>query len=173
MYRKLGVTLLVAFGFVAGACGGDDGGEAGGEAADTTAAPEMEDEHEGGAFAFGEPADAAEASRVIEVSMLDAMRFDPSEIDVTAGETVTFRVVNIGQLDHDFTLGDEATQQEHEEEMAQAGGTEMHEDPNAVTVEPGQTKELTWRFTRAGELIYGCHIPGHYAAGMLGTITIS
>lgn len=49
----------------------------------------------------------------------------------------------------------------------------MHDEPNAVSLQPGETKELTGTFTSAGELIYGCHEPGHYDAGMRGTLTVT
>jgi uncharacterized cupredoxin-like copper-binding protein len=38
-----------------------------------------------------------------------------------------------------------------------------------VLVEPGQTKELVWKFTKATELDFACNMPGHYEAGMVGT----
>jgi uncharacterized cupredoxin-like copper-binding protein len=48
-----------------------------------------------------------------------------------------------------------------------------HDDPNAISLAPGETKELTWRFVEAGTVEYGCHEPGHYEAGMHGEMTIS
>lgn len=116
-------------------------------------------------FSFGEPADAASADRVIEITASDDFRFDPASIEVSAGETVTFRVTNTGAIPHDFTLGDEATQQSHAEEMEEMPGMEMS-DPNAMALAPGETQELTWHFTEAGDLLIGCHEPGHYEAGM-------
>lgn len=44
--------------------------------------------------------------------------------------------------------------------------------PNVVSVEPGQTGELTFSFAKAGELIIGCHETGHYEAGMKGRIVV-
>lgn len=41
-------------------------------------------------------------------------------------------------------------------------------DPNAMTVPAGETHELTRTFTEAGDILMGCHVPGHYAAGMRG-----
>jgi hypothetical protein len=32
---------------------------------------------------------------------------------------------------------------------------------------------FTWHFTEPGQTRFGCHLPGHYAAGMYGTITVS
>ena len=133
----------------------------------------MEDDH--GDFAFGEAADAADADRVIEIETLDTLKFDPESLEISVGETITFRVTNPGNLPHDFTLADSAGQDEHEEEMAEmiaSGGMAM-DDPNAFAIEPGETKELTWHFEEAGTVLIGCHQTGHYAAGMIATITVS
>jgi uncharacterized cupredoxin-like copper-binding protein len=46
-------------------------------------------------------------------------------------------------------------------------------EPNAFSLEPGETKEMTWHLTEPGELIFGCHQTGHHAAGMLGTLTVA
>lgn len=123
-------------------------------------------------FAFGDPATAEEADRTLEVIATDDLRFDPETVTVAEGETILFRIVNQGQLPHDFTLGDEAAQQEHEEEMAEMGGMEMPDEPNAVAVAAGETKELAWTFTQDGTVLFGCHQPGHYAAGMKGEVTV-
>lgn len=120
---------------------------------------------------FGEPADPADADRVIEITGNDDFSWDPASIEIAVGETVTFRVTNVGAIPHDFTLGDEHMQDEHEEEM-QSGMAHMGDEPNAFVLEPGETKEMTWTFTEAGEVLYGCHQTGHYAAGMVGTITV-
>lgn len=133
----------------------------------------MDDDH--GDFAFGEAADAADADRVIEIETLDTLKFDPDSLEISVGETITFRVTNDGNLPHDFTLADDAGQDEHEEEMAEmiaAGGMAM-DDPNAFAIDPGETKELTWHFEEAGTVLIGCHQTGHYAAGMIATITVS
>jgi uncharacterized cupredoxin-like copper-binding protein len=89
---------------------------------------------------------------------------------VEPGEVVTFVVSNTGEAVHEFTLGDSAMQQEHAEEMAQDG--HLHDGPNVISLEPGETEELTWRFGEAGTVEYACHEPGHYDAGMHGEITI-
>jgi uncharacterized cupredoxin-like copper-binding protein len=125
-------------------------------------------------FSFGSPADASDADRVIEIDANDNFTFGPTNLVVSAGETITFVVTNTGNLPHDFTLGDQETQDEHEAEMAEmmAGGEMAHTDHNAVVVDPGETQELTWHFSEAGTFIIGCHQPGHYAAGMVGAISV-
>jgi uncharacterized cupredoxin-like copper-binding protein len=123
--------------------------------------------------AVGEPASSAEASRTIEVTARDSMAFEPGSIQVSAGEVVTFVVTNAGQAAHEFTLGDEAMQSEHAEAMAHMPPGVHHELPNSLSLAPGETKQLNWRFGAAGMLEFACHEPGHYDAGMRGPITVS
>ncbi|MFP5333445.1 MAG: plastocyanin/azurin family copper-binding protein, partial [Acidimicrobiia bacterium] len=118
----------------------------------TTTVPVGESEGDHGEFMFGEPGDHAMADRVIEITASDDFRFDPASIEIATGETVTFRVTNTGAIPHDFTLGDEMTQQAHAEEMEEMAGMSMPDEPNAMVVAPGETKELTWHFTQAGSL---------------------
>ena len=161
-------SILTALALVLAACGGSAA------AADPLVEQHAEDQQEED-FNFGEPADAAEADRVIEIDANDNLTFDASEITVSAGETITFRITNTGTIAHDFTLGDQETQDKHEAEMAEMtenGETMSHDDPNAVVLAAGETKELTWHFSEAGTVLIGCHQPGHYAAGMAGAVTI-
>jgi uncharacterized cupredoxin-like copper-binding protein len=90
---------------------------------------------------------------------------------VPAGEPVTFVVTNDGALDHEFYLGDEEAQAAHAAEMATMGGM-THDEPEGIGVKPGETKELTYTFPAAGETLAGCHVQGHYLAGMKATITV-
>jgi uncharacterized cupredoxin-like copper-binding protein len=120
----------------------------------------------------GEPANAAEATRRVEITTLDSMTFEPSTVSVGSGEIVTFVVTNAGQAAHEFTLGDAAMQEEHAAAMAHMPEGMAHDLPNSVPLQPGETKRLTWRFGSAGTLEYGCHEPGHYQAGMRGQIPV-
>jgi uncharacterized cupredoxin-like copper-binding protein len=108
--------------------------------------------------------------RTIEVLATDALRFDPAAITVRAGERVRFVVQNTGTVDHEFYVGDETAQDEHEDEMA--GGGMMHDDPNGVEVPAGQTAELEMTFDAPVELLIGCHVPGHWPAGMKARLTV-
>jgi uncharacterized cupredoxin-like copper-binding protein len=84
-------------------------------------------------------------------------------------------ITNTSSVDHEFTLGDAATEAEHRQEMldmmARGEGME-HDDPNAITVKAGQSRELTWKFGQGGQVEYDCNIPGHYESGMSGIITV-
>ena len=135
-------------------------------ASDPTTTPETDSP-----FTFGSPAEPADADRVIEIRTTNELVYEPSDISVEAGETVTFRLTNEGNLDHDFTLGDQETQDEHEAEMAEMSGM-SHAEPNVILVPAGETAELTWKFGESGMVLIGCHQPGHYAGGMTGQVTI-
>lgn len=119
----------------------------------------------------GPTTSAGPGATEISVLLSDSFTMDPPSMPVTAGTTVTFRLTNTGVLDHEFFVGDAAAQDEHEAEM-QAGGM-RHDDPNGVSVAAGTTKTFEYTFTTPGELIAGCHVSGHYAAGMKATITVS
>ncbi len=130
------------------------------------------DDH--GSFAFGEPADEADADRTVEVEAFDALSYDPATVAVEAGEIVTFVVTNSGAATHEFVIGDTAVQNEHEEEMQNMeAGMQMGDEPNALELAAGETKSITWHFTQAGQLEFACHQPGHYAGGMIGTFDVS
>ena len=116
---------------------------------------------------------AKDADRVVEVSMKDNA-FDPNSLSVEAGEKVTFRFTNDGAVAHDAYIGDAEAQEEHGESMDSGDmeGHNMH-DGDALLLEPGKSGELTHTFEEAGEILIGCHQPGHYEAGMKSTITVS
>lgn len=137
---------------------------------------------DGGDAESGSGASKGEA-RTVEIQMLDSLAFDPAEIRVQVGETVRFVIANEGTVEHEFLIGDEAIQAEHEAEM-NAGATSTatpmegmeHEesaDTPLVTVAPGDVEELTRTFEEGGTFLYACHVPGHYAGGMVGTIAVS
>jgi uncharacterized cupredoxin-like copper-binding protein len=116
-----------------------------------------------------EPSASAEATR-IDVKLTDALKMEPATMTVPAGVPVTFVVSNTGAIEHEFFLGDEAAQAEHEQEMQQGGMA--HDEEMGIGLEPGETKELTVTLPEAGTIIAGCHVAGHYAGGMKATVEI-
>jgi uncharacterized cupredoxin-like copper-binding protein len=127
-------------------------------------------------FWFGAPGKPAEVDRTIRVKASD-ISFDPPAVEVKAGETVRFIVTNASEVEHEFTLGDAKTQEEHRAEMAGMTGdiSAIHldrHDANAVLLKGGETREIVWRFAEAGQIEFACNVPGHYESGMKGTIAI-
>jgi uncharacterized cupredoxin-like copper-binding protein len=104
--------------------------------------------------------------------MSDAMRFSPAELVVKPGETVRFRLKNSGKVMHEMVLGTMQDLKEHAEMMQKHPGME-HDEPYMVHVAPGKTRTLVWQFTNAGEFHYGCLIPGHFEAGMVGKVRVA
>ncbi|HEK1693046.1 plastocyanin [compost metagenome] len=145
----------------------------------------------GKSFAFGEPAPAAKATRTVEVVLKD-IAFEPRHLQVKAGETVRFVLINEGKLPHEFNLGDKAMHAQHQKEMiAMQGklftagmnhegmnhgqmdhGAHGHDAGNTVLLQPGQRAELTWTFRQSAPIEFACNVPGHYQAGMVGPLTI-
>jgi uncharacterized cupredoxin-like copper-binding protein len=114
----------------------------------------------------------------VRVVMNDRFRYRPDAIMVRAGRRITFAVTNAGKLPHEFTLGDRATQLAHErqmQDMTSTGGHVHTHDPTgggSLTVPPGETRRLPWTFDEPGLVLYGCHVLGHWSAGMRGTIVV-
>lgn len=121
---------------------------------------------------FGREGDARKVKRVIRVDMSDAMRFFPSEIRVKRGDTIRFNVRNSGQVLHAMVLGTMDGLKKHAELMKTQPGEMDHDEPYIAHVQPGETGRIVWQFTRAGEFYYGCLMPGHFEAGMIGTIVV-
>jgi len=121
---------------------------------------------------WGINAPASKATRTIEVIMGDNMRFTPSHIDVKLGETIRLVVVNAGKLMHEFVLGTKKELDEHAALMKKFPTME-HDEPYMAHVEPGKKGEIVWTFNRAGEFHFACLLPGHYEAGMQGTVNVT
>ena len=127
--------------------------------------------HDDAESAIGKPGLAAKASRTITVEMADNMRFTPSDIQVKKGETVRIVVKNTGQVKHELSLGTQQELLEHLELMKKFPDME-HDEPNKVTVAPGKQGEILWQFTKSGTVNFACLMPGHYEAGMKGTVQV-
>jgi uncharacterized cupredoxin-like copper-binding protein len=102
--------------------------------------------------------------------------FSPAAIEVDAGQSVTFVLVNSGNLEHDFSI--------MEFPMAGApaasGGDAHAHDMGHMSEQPelhmvaaaGQRAELELTPTRPGTYEFFCAVPGHKEAGMTGTLVV-
>jgi uncharacterized cupredoxin-like copper-binding protein len=112
-----------------------------------------------------------QVTRTVAVEMTDAMKFVPASVAVQKGETIHFVVHNGGKLRHEFVLGTEKALKEHAELMKKFPTME-HEEPNMVSVQPGQTGHVIWQFTQSGQVPFACLQVGHFDAGMKGVVSV-
>jgi uncharacterized cupredoxin-like copper-binding protein len=105
---------------------------------------------------------------VVEVS-IHFSRFEPSTISVPAGRPVTFVIRNTDPIDHEWIVGDEGLHERHRT------GTEPVHDvrPTEVTIGALQDRRTVVTFTEPGTLTFICHLPGHEAYGMTGTLIVT
>ncbi len=101
------------------------------------------------------------APRVVRVVASSALRFSPDVVTVKQGETITFEITTVGMSVHEFMVGPAA------DVAADTSGT-----PEIADIAMMQTKSLTYTFSGSGPFAFACHAPGHYEAGMQGTIVV-
>lgn len=123
----------------------------------------------------------AGAPRDVNIVMRD-YAYVPSIVDLHPGETVVFHVINGGLVVHEAILGDIEQQMAWESAEAAVadhppGPTPTVTDPTGfngvrIVAESGQRLDVTWTVPAdaaeaAGGWFVGCHIPGHWAKGMV------
>ncbi|OZG69765.1 hypothetical protein BTA51_29520 [Hahella sp. CCB-MM4] len=115
----------------------------------------------------GKPGIRGEVDKTIEVTADDTMIFYLDQpLQVKDGETIKFVVTNNGHVEHEFAIGTKDEHVEHGAMMMQNPGMVHAAGGNAITLKPGETKELIWTFEEAWQVQVACNIPGHYEAGM-------
>lgn len=121
--------------------------------------------------AFGRTGDPKRVTRTIHIAMRDAMRFEPALIVVRQGDTIRLRVRNAGAVLHELVIGTDTELAEHAALMKEHPGME-HDEPYMAHVPAGKRGEVIWQFTETGTFKFACLIPGHFEAGMVGTIKV-
>jgi uncharacterized cupredoxin-like copper-binding protein len=115
---------------------------------------------------------AGTGERMVVVTMHHS-HFEPTQIQVAPGERVRFVLRNTDPIDHEFILGDAIVQARHEEGRQR----QHHGDvPGERSVAAGREAATTYAFPASLEgrtLEFACHLPGHYAYGMHGTVRVS
>jgi steroid delta-isomerase-like uncharacterized protein len=108
--------------------------------------------------------DASTEEQTVQVTLKE-MTITASLTTFTVGVPYTFVVTNAGQVEHEMVI-------EHHGDVdkpMEANGAESE----APDIEPGKAKTLTWTFTEPGTYQLGCHVPGHYEAGMVLPIDVT
>jgi len=95
--------------------------------------------------------------------------YGPNTPTVPAGTPLTILLKNTDPIDHEWIVGDAATHERHR------NGTEPYHAsrPTEVTIPAGESRETTVTFSQPGTYLYICHLPGHEAYGMVGTLVVT
>jgi uncharacterized cupredoxin-like copper-binding protein len=113
--------------------------------------------------------------KVVEIRM-DDYSFNPSDATANAGK-VTISAPNDGQVEHELVLAKTDTSPadltttsdgEVDEAKLEAKGEDAGE---IADVAPQGTKQGTFTLT-SGKYVMFCNLPGHFAQGMYGTLTV-
>lgn len=107
--------------------------------------------HMGTSGGSGASADPVRGATEVPVRAGD-LWFEPDTLEVTAGDIVNITVTNEGRIFHDFTVPDLDFM---------------------IDVESGDTVSGALEAVEPGEYEFLCTVPGHAAAGMVGTLVVS
>ena len=95
---------------------------------------------------------------------------DPSQVTVAAGIPVTFVLRNDDPIDHEWIVGDAAVHERHRTGTEPVHGSR----PTEVSIPAGSSRETTVTLRRRrARYLYICHLPGHEAYGMVGTLVVT
>lgn len=153
----LGVLALLALGAVASGCGGsDDTASSDPEASETAATTD---------------ATAPAGAATLTVKM-NEYNFIPQDAKAKAGET-TIEAENVGKMPHELVL---AKSDLDPAKLPTSSNGEVDEESldtvgEAADVAAGDTGSFTVDL-QPGSYVMFCNLPGHYAAGMYGSLTV-
>ncbi|MET0627978.1 MAG: plastocyanin/azurin family copper-binding protein [Acidimicrobiia bacterium] len=99
---------------------------------------------------------------------IEHSRFEPDRVIVRPHTEVRFVVVNHDPIGHELIVGDGTVHAVHEH------GTEPAHAPRPgeVSVPASGRASTTFVFHEPGEVLYACHLPGHFAYGMSGFVEV-
>jgi len=103
---------------------------------------------------------------MLEFTASDSFRFDPDTAVVSSGQQVSVTLENSGNLDHSWTLvpADTDTLTVKASDAIGGGDTGL--------VAGGESGTVTFTAPEQGNYKFLCTVPGHAAAGMVGTLTV-
>ena len=140
---------------------------------------------------IGEKGDPKKIDRIVNIKMYDNY-YEPNSIKIKKGETIKFIIENLGDLVHEYNIGTREMHIKHQPEMQKLIDHEIllgdkidrnkmkkmakmdhslgHAHSNSVMLEPKETGEIIWKFSKDVNLEMACNIPGHYESGMVGSL---
>ena len=125
--------------------------ESSAEPAATEAAPATHEATATEASATAAPAEGTAAAGNTVTMEAGNFYFKPNAVTIPANTPVTFKITNVAQIPHNFSIDNLAI---------------------SVALDPGKTADVVVN-APAGTYQFYCNLPGHRAAGMEGTLTVS
>ena len=142
---------------------------------------------------IGSKGKLSDVTRTIEVKMYDNY-YEPNTFKIKKGETVKFKVKNLGELVHEFNIANPMMHVQHQPEMELMVENEIllgdridkdkmqkmaamdksmgHSHSNSVLLAPKEEGTLIWKFENAVNIEIACNVPGHYQAGMIAAVDL-
>ena len=142
---------------------------------------------------IGSKGKLSDVTRTIEVKMYDNY-YEPNVFKIKKGETVKFKVKNLGELVHEFNIANPMMHIKHQPEMELRVENEIllgdridkdkmqkmaamdksmgHSHSNSVLLAPKEEGTLIWKFENAVNIEIACNVPGHYQAGMIAAVDL-
>ena len=110
---------------------------------------------------------ARQSERVVEID-IHYSRFWSPTLTVPAGVPVRFVLVNRDPIDHEWIVGDDKVHASHRTGTEPSHGAR----PTEQSIAAGRNVETVVTFATPGVLTFVCHLPGHEAYGMTGTLVV-
>jgi len=142
---------------------------------------------------IGSKGKLSDVTRTIEVKMYDNY-YEPNTFKIKKGETIKFKVKNLGELVHEFNIANPMMHIKHQPEMELMVENEIllgdridkdkmqkmaamdksmgHSHSNSVLLAPKEEGTLIWKFENAVNIEIACNVPGHYQAGMIAAVDL-
>jgi len=121
------------------------------------------------ATAIGANAVARSDDPIVIPITIHFSHYEPSAVTVPVGRPVTFVITNTDPIDHEWIVGDAALHERH-----RTGTEPVHNArPTEISIPAESEQRTTVTFAAPGSLQFICHLPGHEAYGMVGTVTIT
>jgi len=125
------------------------------------------------------------AARTVEITAGDDMKFSMASIAAKPGETIRLVLKNVGKMPkvamgHNFVLLKAAAKPTDFANASMSAAATDYIPPamkadviaNTTTTGPGDTVEVTFKAPAAGSYTFLCSFPGHFVAGMKGTLVV-
>lgn len=137
-------------------------------------------------FLFISASALAQNTKVVAMKGTDQLKFSVENIQATPGQKITVELTNESKfpavsMSHNFVLLKQATDAEAFDKAGLTHADNGYMDPklkdqviaHTGMAGGGETVEVTFNAPKKpGKYIYICTFPGHFGAGMKGTLTV-